>query len=155
MKFFADRPLPQLALGLSLVLALALPTSPVLANKPAAKPTAAASQRPQAAPDVQKLIAELKLTEPQKTALLKAAQERRTKVQGLLTADQKKAIAAARQAGQSPQAVMQSLKLSAQQKTQLQQLAQAHRQQVQSILTDAQRKLLKDRLEQLAGPATP
>ncbi len=152
MKFFADRPLPQLALGLSLALALALPTSPVLANKPAAP---APSQRPQAAPNVQKLIAELKLTEPQKAALLKAAQDRRTKVQGILTADQKKTIATARKAGQSPQAVMQSINLSTQQKTQLQQLAQAHRQQVQSILTDAQRKLLKDRLEQLAGPATP
>jgi periplasmic protein CpxP/Spy len=152
MKFFSDRPLPRLALGLSLVLALTLPTA-VLANKPAAP--AAASQRPQAAPEIQTLMTELKLTDKQKADLLKAAQDRRTKVQGILTADQRKAIATARQAGQSPQAVMQSINLSAQQKTQLQQLAQTHRQQVQSILTDAQRKLLKNRLEQLAGSPTP
>jgi periplasmic protein CpxP/Spy len=153
MKFFSDRPLPRLALGLSLALTLTLPTA-VLANKPAA-PTAAASQRPQAAPEIQKLMTELKLTDQQKADLLKAAQDRRAKVQGILTADQRKKITAARQAGQSPQAVMQSLNLSTQQKTQLQQLAQTHRQQVQTILTDAQRKLLKNRLEQLAGSPTP
>lgn len=154
---FSDRS-PRLtqALGVILTLSLTLGSlAPAEATKPAPKPSAAASQRPQAAPEIQKLMAELKLTDQQKAQLLAAAQERRTKVQGILTADQRKKIAAARQSGQSPQSVMQSLNISAQQKTQLQALAQAHRQQVQQILTEAQRKLLKDRLEQLAGPATP
>jgi Spy/CpxP family protein refolding chaperone len=151
MKFFSDRLFTQLTLGLGLVLALTLP-SPVLATKPAAP---AASQRPQAAPNAQKLMAELKLTDKQKTDLLKADQERRSKIQELLTPEQRKAIAAGRQAGQSLQTVMQTIKLTAQQKTQLQQIAQTHRQKVQSILTPEQRKLLKDRLEQLAGSTTP
>lgn len=84
----------------------------------------------------------LKLTDEQKTKLKTIQENYRSKMDNILTDEQKKELKAARDRGQGRKA-MQSLNLTDAQKQQMKTLRQSQRQEIESILTPEQKQQLQ------------
>lgn len=97
----------------------------------------------------------LKLTSEQKTKIKEIQENYRSKIENILTNDQKNQLKAAREQGQEPRTLMQSLNLTDNQKQQLKTLRQSQRQELENVLTDEQKQQLqgmRDKWQRMQKP---
>ena len=87
---------------------------------------------------------DLKLTGEQKTKIKAIQENYRSKIENILTNEQKNQLKTAREQGKDPRMVMQSLNLTDNQKQQLRTLRQSQRQEIDSVLTDEQKQQLQE-----------
>jgi Spy/CpxP family protein refolding chaperone len=87
---------------------------------------------------------DLKLTGEQKTKIKAIQENYRSKIENILTNEQKNQLKTAREQGKDPRTLMQSLNLTDNQKQQLKTLRQSQRQELDSVLTDEQKQQLQE-----------
>lgn len=85
----------------------------------------------------------LKLTGEQKTKIQEIQENYRSKIENILTNEQKNQLKTAREQGKDPRTLMQSLNLTDDQKQQLKTLRQSQRQELENVLTDEQKQQLQ------------
>ena len=88
------------------------------------------------------------LTEEQKTKVQAIQENYRSKIDNILTSEQKDAMSAATQQGQNPRQAMRNLNLSSDQKKQVREVMQSQREEISNILTDEQKQQLQQRRQQ-------
>lgn len=130
--------------ALAIALSYAAPMLPVVAQSPT----------PSAAGQYQKRGVNLNLTADQKAQLKQIRESTRTKIEAILTPEQKAQLAAAKQQrqqgqrGQKARGMWASLNLTADQKAQIKSIRQDAKQQMDAVLTAEQRQQLEQARQQ-------
>ncbi|NMG10570.1 P pilus assembly/Cpx signaling pathway, periplasmic inhibitor/zinc-resistance associated protein [Brasilonema sp. UFV-L1] len=97
----------------------------------------------------------LELTQEQKTKLTEVQQSTRSKIESILTQEQKEQLKVAVEQNKDQRGVLQNLNLSSEQKTQIQEIMQSQREQLSNIFTSEQKQQLQQLRQEKPFPDAP
>lgn len=97
-------------------------------------------------------MANINLTEEQKSQIEQINKDTRTQMENVLTQEQKQQLQSAMKNRKDPRAALANLSLSDAQKTQLQEIMQSAQSQIEAILTEEQREQLQQMRQNMPQP---